>query len=120
MIEMENKTNQTYKAIYLDLGLNAPSGQRISWLSNQLEGKAMACPQNGKIRLKYTLKNLPLVPGMYSINFHLTNETGVADWIRNGFSFIVRQGPFFTSGQLPPENQAIFLLTHEFEYHELP
>lgn len=120
IIEIENKTSEIYRVIDLNLGLNAPSGQRISWLSNQLEGKALACSPNSKLKLKYTIKNLPLVPGMYSFNFFLTNETGLADWVKNGFFFIVRRGDFFSSGQLPPENQAIFLLTHEFDYDELP
>lgn len=118
-ISIENKTNQPYKTIHLNIGLNAPSGQRISWISNQLTGRTMTCLRNGRLEIQFTLKNLPLVPGMYSVNFYLTNEIGLADWVRNGFFFIVRHGPFYSSGQLPPENQAIFLLNHDFKYDVL-
>jgi len=119
-ITIHNPSDNTYNKVALEVGLNAPTGQRISHISTKLHTKELMCPPHSKLVLNFSIPKLPLMPGLYSWNMQLAHEFGLSDWIKNSFHFYIKPGAFYPSGALPPAAQTVFLIDHKMTSETFP
>jgi lipopolysaccharide transport system ATP-binding protein len=92
----------------IDIGINNSFGDRVGWMSTDLI-------QTGQIdfienKLTFNIKNLPYVPGRYSLSLFVEYENEIADWIQNVTHFIINERNYYSSGKLIPSNQGNILL----------
>lgn len=80
---------------------------------NDMTGDAIGViPPEGEIIC--TIPDLPLSKGLYGINFHISVNGVMADWVNEHIPLKVVEGDFFGTGKLPPETHGGFLVRHSW------
>lgn len=70
--------------------------------------------------IELTFDSLPLVPGTYSIDLYLGNETHSLDSIESAFTFDVTLSNYMGTGKLPPSHCGPFLMRGKWVIQETP
>ncbi|MGI9145093.1 MAG: ABC transporter ATP-binding protein [Chloroflexota bacterium] len=60
------------------------------------------------------IEHLPLLPGVYGLNFFAVADGEIADWIQSAAVITVDATDFFGTGRLPPPDQGMFAVGHRW------
>ena len=97
----------------LEIGVHGKLDENLFHLSTDITGKTLRLnSENGEIVC--SIESLDLQPGVYSMNFFLTVNGDIVDWIQNAATFEVTPSDFFRTGRLPPLEQGPFLVRHQW------
>jgi lipopolysaccharide transport system ATP-binding protein len=92
----------------LAVGITSPLGDGILHLSTETSGMHLNEISEPTI-LICKIPRLPIRAGLYLMNFFLTSNGVVADWLQGAFRFQVEDADFYGTGRLPPEGYSTFL-----------
>jgi lipopolysaccharide transport system ATP-binding protein len=110
----ENKTVGDVRGLRVELLLRNEMGQAVALLDSMLLGVEIPDVSPGRESLRVVIPRMPLVPGRYHVTIFSTVNGTIVDWIRSAAWFDVEGGDYYGTGQLPPPNEAMFLLDHRF------
>jgi lipopolysaccharide transport system ATP-binding protein len=100
--------------VHISLGFFNPFGEGAAYLSNDLVGKQFdELPPEGT--LTCLMGRLPLMPGLYSVNFYCTVNGILADWLKDAVRVHVEEGDFYGTGKLPPKGYGSVVVPHDWE-----
>lgn len=92
------------------IGILTRGGERLAWISNEVAGKEVDIrPGGGEITC--TIEHVPLVPGIYCLNLHLSKCGDTIDWVQSAAEFEVIAGDCFGTGLLPQDGWGKLLLS---------
>jgi lipopolysaccharide transport system ATP-binding protein len=99
---------QTCQNLALAVGVTTPLGEGILHLSTETSGLQIR-ELREPVTLICRIPRLPIRGGGYLMNFFLTSNGAVADWLQGAFRFQVDDADFYGTGRLPPEGWSTFL-----------
>jgi lipopolysaccharide transport system ATP-binding protein len=106
--------SKSCRNLALAVGVTSPLGDGIIHLSTETSG--LQIPQiDEPTNLICRIPRLPLRSGIYLMNFFLTSNGAVADWLQGAFKFQVEDADFYGTGKLPPEGYSTFLVDFSWE-----
>lgn len=111
--DLDNSHEIKASDIVLDFRIEDNFGQRISWFSTKLLGYTR--PDQVVNKITFTRDRLDLNNGVYHITWQLRVKNQVADWVQNGFSFMVNQGYYYRKSIFVSPSQARVLLNFKTE-----
>jgi lipopolysaccharide transport system ATP-binding protein len=89
-------------------------GQLLFMCGNQLSGETMqTIPESGQLICH--IPRLPLAPGAYAFNFHLSVNGQMADYLLVKLPLTVVEGDYFGTGKLPSMLHGGILVEHSWE-----
>jgi lipopolysaccharide transport system ATP-binding protein len=91
----------------IDIGINNYMGERIAWLSSDVLNDDFNIYDN---KIIFSINNLPIAPGDYTLNIYSEINNEVADWLTEVLPFSVIEKDYYKTGKLIPENQGSMLL----------
>jgi lipopolysaccharide transport system ATP-binding protein len=112
ILVFQRKTEEELKNIKVFLGIDNPSGERITVLGNELSGDTCTLTEANENAIKVSIKKLPFMPGRYTFTIYCTINDVISDWIENAGFFDVEDGDFFGTGKLIPKSQGYLLISH--------
>lgn len=96
------------------IGIDDPCGNRISHLSNEISGQSLHTNAKESGSIEVTVRDIPLIPGNYSVTLFATIAGDIADWIKDAGIFCIAESDFFDTGKLPVVGQGTLYLHHSF------
>lgn len=97
ILDYECKANAVVGNVVVGMGISTIYGENAFLCHNQMSNsKLVVTKQTGS--LECSIKNLPLVPGFYSLNFRILSDNLLLDEMQNAYIFEVTDGDFFGNG----------------------
>jgi lipopolysaccharide transport system ATP-binding protein len=115
VLELENASDRELK-LRVALGIDNELGQRVVLLDTALLGNYIEKVMPGAGSLRVLMPKLCLLPGRYSFTIFATANGAIVDWVKNAGAFDVESGDYFGTGQLPSDDQGLFVMDHSFQY----
>jgi lipopolysaccharide transport system ATP-binding protein len=110
----EGRDAAPLRKVHVAIGVHGKYDERLCHLSTTVSsGDFAEIPPNGTLCCR--VPRLPLQPGRYSVNVFCTVAGDVADWVQGAGTIDVIAGDFFKTGKLPPPDQGVFLVDHEWD-----
>ncbi len=114
VFEFEKIVQDELTNLSFALGIDGPSGDRISLLSSQHVNAEFGRLRADQCSVLVHIEKMPLMPGTYGFTIFCTVNGEIADWIQNAGLFEVAPGDYWGTGKLPPEGQSLLLIDHSF------
>ena len=115
VLELENASDRELK-LRVALGIDNELGQRVVLLDTALLGNHIERVTPGAGILRVLMPRLSLLPGRYHFTIFATANGAIVDWVKNAGGFDVEGGDYFGTGQLPSNDQGLFVMNHSFRY----
>lgn len=113
-IRFQYKGSQPLRNVELFAWVCNEDGIRVTSFSNRYTGAIFPlCAAEGVLRCR--VPRLTLTPGRYLLDFTLLSGLDVADHMLGAVGFDVEPGAFFTTGRIPPKENAAFLCDHSWD-----
>ena len=112
----DNTSGKELSNLRVALGIDSSLGQRILLLDTLLVHQDIQKVPIGQCAIDVSVPRLTLTPGRYEFTLFSTVNGVVADWVKNAGSFDVEAGNFYGTGQMPPSEQGVFLIDHQFDF----
>lgn len=94
------------------------TGIALFGTDNRIQAEFLPALPSSHGTIELTFESLPLVPGTYSIDLYLGNETHSLDSIESAFAFDVTANNYMGSGKLPPSLCGPFLMRGKWSIRE--
>jgi lipopolysaccharide transport system ATP-binding protein len=112
-IKIKNNTLTEIRNTRFDIGIDNSQGTRIAHLSNQTLNKTISLLPEIDCEILFTIDNLPLTSGRYSLTIYAEAAGHTQDWIKNAYYFDVENADYYNTGKNPPEGQGNILLKYK-------
>jgi len=104
--------------VEIAIGIHDSLDDPLCHLSTKVKNFSLQkLPRHGRVVCH--IPSLPLFPGRYSFNLFCSVGSEISDWILNAGTIEIESADFFGSGKLPPHNQGLFLVDHNWEVHDI-
>jgi lipopolysaccharide transport system ATP-binding protein len=111
-LKLELRSQRPLQRATLQLALNDALGARIAVLNSGMAGRELDLPA-GRHQLVCEVRDLPLVPGSYSLELKLLAGGETLLFERSAAALLVEGGDFFGTGRLPPAGWGGRCLLHQ-------
>lgn len=113
-LSIRNVLKKSFQRLSLSIGASI-MGQRVTtWSTSYSLGDVARAP-DADFKIILRLPRLSLMPGRYDLNFYLTINDEVVDWLISGAALDVEALDFYGTGKIPSAKDAIFVSDHSFE-----
>ncbi len=110
------KNTHVLRNFSLDIGINNHLDNRVLWLSTELlVSQEVLIDERKNGTIEVYLKELPLMPGGYSMTLCSRSNGDILDWISDAATLDVESGQFYATGKLPPKGQSNLLVKYMFK-----
>jgi len=109
-----NNTGEELRNLFIALGIDDISGNRLTNIHNELTGEYFEVVEPDINCVDIEIKKLSLMPGRYWVALSGALSGEMADWVRQAFYFDVEEGDFYNTGKVIPAGAGIFLT--DFNY----
>lgn len=115
IFHLNNPNKISIEDIELDFRIDDQMGQRLLWFSTSVYPDKLN--QTASVII-FNLEKLPLNAGRYIVTTHLTVKKVVSDWVKQAFSFVVKEGFYYTSLKAVSQSQSKVLVDFNLEYDD--
>ncbi len=113
-VSIRNVLSKSFQRLSLCIGASM-MGQRVTtWSTSYSVGEVLRTP-DVDFKMILRIPKLSLMPGRYDLNFYLTINDEIVDWLISGATLDVEALDYFGTGKIPTANDAVFVSDHSFE-----
>jgi lipopolysaccharide transport system ATP-binding protein len=110
-LDYEARLAGAQRGLDFEVGFYNLLGERVFLCGSAFAGSAGEdLPSQGRVWC--SIPELPLMPGVYSVNVFCGSLGLAADWVKDAAQLHVIEGDFFGTGKLPPGNAGIVAVRH--------
>ncbi|MGD9657999.1 MAG: ABC transporter ATP-binding protein [Methylocystis sp.] len=113
-LSIRNMLKKSFQRLSLCVGASI-MGQRVTTWSTSYSVGEIARTPDADFKIILRLPRLSLMPGRYDLNFYLTINDEIVDWLISGATLDVEALDYFGTGKIPSAKDAVFVSDHSFE-----
>jgi lipopolysaccharide transport system ATP-binding protein len=117
-IEVEYRNHAGRKRPKMIANIYDARGRSVTAISTMFTGPDLGT-MGAEGRLTCRLPRLPLLPGRYRVALALHVDGVNTDTLKSAVTFEVASSTFFSTGTVPPDDMASFLIDHQWEHEAL-
>lgn len=117
-IEVEYRNHAGRKRPKMIANIYDARGRSVTAISTMFTGPDLGI-MGAEGRLTCRLPRLPLLPGRYRVALALHVDGVNTDTLKSAVTFEVASSTFFSTGTVPPDDMASFLVDHQWEHEAL-